>query len=742
MSEILKFKEAAVRVGVLMGGLSVEREVSFNSGRTVCDHIDTSRFEAVPIFQTSKGELYILPLKFLHRGKISDFEHRLSKEATHIVWDDLRSLVDFIYISVHGLFGEDGTLQGALEVLGIPYLGSKVFGSACGINKIFQKKVLRSNGIKVPREVVITPKNLKEYSEDQIVALMEAQKISFPCIIKPSLEGSSAGVSVVASKKDLIPALKNACYKSVTFQQPALIEEKIDGMEFTCIAVNKNGWLPFPITEIVLEKGSSFYDYEQKYMPGRSSKITPARCSAELAKKIQETCVRVSDLLGFSTFFRTDGFLTKDGEVFIIDPNTLSGMGPASFLFHQAAEANMGHSQLINYLIECELSNKNFPIKKFSMEQHKIMDAKDTKKKVLVLLGGDSNEREISLESGRNVCYKLSPSKYDVTPVFVDDHMRLFTLNERLLIQNSTREIARQVEPSSEIKWADLPRLADFVFIGLHGGKGENGSVQGMLDMLGIPYNGPGVLASALCMDKFRTNSFLRKEGFDVPDSILISVKEWDEKKDYDLKYPVIIKPHDDGCSMFVDKARNKKELEQKVDDYFKNSGKPFIMVEECIVGMELTCGVFGNDDVTVLPPSYSVATGGILSIEEKFLPGAGENQTPAPISENATRFVQRVLKDVFLAIGCRGYSRIDCFYQDEKISPTGHERLVILEINTLPGLTPATCLFHQAAEVGIKPMELVDKVVQLGFEARASLFFTESEGAATKGAVSKSKGS
>jgi D-alanine-D-alanine ligase len=193
---------------------------------------------------------------------------------------------------------------------------------------------------------------------------------------------------------------------------------------------------------------------------------------------------------------------------------------------------------------------------------------------------------------------------------------------------------------------------------------------------------------------------------------------------------------------MFVDKARNKKEFEQKVDDYFKKSGKPFVMVEECIVGMELTCGVFGNEDVTVLPPSYSVATGGILSIEEKFLPGAGENQTPAPISESATRFVQRVLKDVFLAIGCRGYSRIDCFYQDEKISPTGCERLIILEINTLPGLTPATCLFHQAAEVGIKPMELIDKIVQLGFEARTNLFFTESEVGLAKNSVSKSKGS
>lgn len=116
-----------IRVGVLMGGKSVEKEVSFNSGRTACDHLDTTRYNIIPIFQTDTGALYLLPWYFLHRGKISDFQHRLADEAQHIIWDDLKELIDFMFIAVHGQFAEDGTLQGFLELLQIPYLGSDVF---------------------------------------------------------------------------------------------------------------------------------------------------------------------------------------------------------------------------------------------------------------------------------------------------------------------------------------------------------------------------------------------------------------------------------------------------------------------------------------------------------------------------------------------------------------------------------------------------------------------------------------
>jgi D-alanine-D-alanine ligase len=136
---------------------------------------------------------------------------------------------------------------------------------------------------------------------------------------------------------------------------------------------------------------------------------------------------------------------------------------------------------------------------------------------------------------------------------------------------------------------------------------------------------------------------------------------------------------------------------------------------------MELTVGVMGNETPKALPPSQAVSTSDILSIEEKFLPGAGENQTPAPLPAATLRLVQDTMEQVYTALGCKGYVRIDCFYQRADESPTGTERVVVLEINTLPGLTPATCIFHQAAEIGMRPMDFIDAIVQFGFEEHAS---------------------
>lgn len=343
--------------------------------------------------------------------------------------------------------------------------------------------------------------------------------------------------------------------------------------------------------------------------------------------------------------------------------------------------------------------------------------------RVAVLLGGRSNEREISLESGRNVCYKLAQGNYETIPVFLTQQLELYRINQQLLVRHSTEEITSGLDPATKIKWADLPNLVDFVFIALHGGEGENGVVQGALEMLEMPYNGSSVFASALCMDKYKTNSFLHNQGFDVPYSILIAKNEWMLDQENCLQkilakipLPIIVKPHDDGCSVMVAKVTNEEELCASIDTIFANN-KSHALIEECITGMELTVGVIGNIEPEALPPSQTVTAKDILSIEEKFLPGQGENQTPAPLPANALSFVQHTIEGVFKTIGCKGYARIDCFYQSAEQSKTGKEQVIILEINTLPGLTPATCIFHQAAEIGMSPTEFLSMIVTLGFD-------------------------
>ncbi len=225
------------RIGVLMGGKSIEREVSFNSGRTVCDHLDSSRYEIIPIFQTEQGDLYLLPWHFLHRGKIADFRARLPQEATQLTWDALKQRVDYIYIAMHGRFAEDGTLQGMLEVLGIPYLGTKVFGSAIGMDKAFQKKLLRHAGIQVPNGFVVLAADLTTVTEQGLMQAMQHANLQFPCIVKPSHEGSSIGLSVVHTVGELVQAVYAAGYADEYVAQDVLVEEKVIGMEFVCVSI-------------------------------------------------------------------------------------------------------------------------------------------------------------------------------------------------------------------------------------------------------------------------------------------------------------------------------------------------------------------------------------------------------------------------------------------------------------------------------------------------------------------------
>ncbi|MBI2344816.1 ATP-grasp domain-containing protein [Candidatus Dependentiae bacterium] len=708
-----------IKVGVLLGGKSIEREVSFNSGRTICDHLDSNLYKVIPLFQTAIGDLFILPWTFLYRGKIADFEHRLEVEAKKITWDDLPALIDFMYIAVHGKYAEDGKLQAILELLKIPYLGTKVFGSALGMNKILQNKYLAMHNIKTPKgfavnvgQVVLS--DLKFYHNQ-----MQLKNINFPIVVKPQAEGSSLGVFVAHNDEELLHFVEKSCFIAASIGQDIMIEEKLEGMEFNTIVITDSAtgdFVALPPTEIMLRDGVEIFDYHHKYMPGVANKRTPAHCSQEYLEKIKETCVATAKALYFENIARIDGFLTKDGEVVILDSNPISGMAPSSFVFRQAAEVGIGHGQLINHLIKTEL--KNYKIE--SVVKEKQMQIK---KRIVVLLGGSSNEREISLESGRNVCYKLSDEKYEIVPVFVDIHSRLYVLTQRLLVCTSTKEIASRLDEAKAIGWSDLKKIADFVFIALHGGLGENGTVQGTLEMLGLPYNGSSVFASALCMDKYKTGQFLKFQGFDTPRSFLFSkfdfvAQNFDNLYNFlkSVNFSYIVKPHDDGCSVMVSSPQNKENLQESLTEIFAT--KEFALIEEKIIGMELTVGVLGNKDPEVLIPSEAISKKIILSMEEKFLPGAGENQTPARLPGEDIEFVRQIIKEAFVVIGCQGYSRIDCFFQNEGQSTTGKRRVVILEVNTLPALTPATCLFHQAAEIGIRPAEFLDKIIELGVQA------------------------
>lgn len=707
-----------ISVGVFMGGMSLEKEVSFNSGRTVYDHLDATRYHVLPIFQDSIGNLYIIPQKFLYRGKISDFEHRLDAEAERISWHDLPQLINIAFIAQHGRFGEDGCLQGIFELLQIPYVGAKVLGSALGMDKCLQKIFLQSQGIKAAYGICIEPEDIDKITS----TYLREKNLTFPLIVKPVHEGSSFGVSMVHD----IFELKQAAHKAATIyaghEQAVLIEEKIDGMEFSCIVVQDpktHKFTALSVTEIVAhDKG--IFDYEQKYMPGRATKWTPARCTPEQLIRIEQTAIKAAQALNFCTIGRIDGFLQVDGNIVIIDPNSLSGLAPSSFAFVQAAQKKLNHKEFINKLLEAEMKINQPSTKKAVAlsKQSAIKIAREPHKTVVaVIFGGASNEREISLESGRNVIYKLPQEKYQVIPIFLSSSLTFYAATQEQVVMNSTQEIESSLEKSQQWTLEDLKNNVDFVFLALHGGIGEDGSFQGALEMLCIPYNGSGILASALCMDKHKTTLLLKACGFDVPKNRLLELNKPHNDEDLcEVEFPCIVKPHNDGCSVGVHKVKNMHELQQALQ-YLNKNGHSHALIEEYIRGMELTVGVFGNKNVIALPPSAAIASNDILSIEEKFLPGAGENQTPAPLPASTLAFIQRTIEAAYKRLTCSGYARVDCFYQPVHTSPTGKERVVILEVNSLPGLTPATVIFHQAAEIGMSPSEFLDVIVQLGLE-------------------------
>ena len=704
-----------MRVGVLMGGRSLEREVSFNSGRTAHNYLSQESFLPLPLFQTEEGALYLLPPHFLSRGKITDFLDRLPKEAERLSWNDLPTRIDVALIAMHGREGEDGTIQGCLEILDIPYLGSSVLGSALGMNKLVQKQILSDHGLTLPRFHYFSPEQL--HSASLCEQLLQKANLSYPLIVKPNHEGSSLGVSFVNEPSQLSSALTQAATIDPTTWQGVIVEEFVRGRECTCILLEKQSgqWTPLSITEILPTKDQEpIFTYIEKYMPGRGRKVTPAPLSLKEKTLIEESCRQVCTALHFSLCARIDGFLTAQGTFVIIDPNTLSGMAPSSILFEQAAEQGMSPSDWFSLLLSLSLKNwKQDPMEKSSSPSHPL-------KRVAVLMGGDSPEREISLDSGRNVCSQLPRSKYRIQPLFVTSQMELFVMRQQLLVKNRTQEIQeillKDEKKYKKLSWEKLAANFDFIFLALHGGRGENGAIQGMLQMLHLPYNGSSILTSALCANKAATLDFLSSRGFFVSQSQIIqreSLPEITEGQKY------VLKPNREGSSTDVVCICSQRELQEKVTEFSGSSDRE-LLLEEYLSGMELTIGILGNEEreICVFPPTQTITSHSLLSCEEKFLPGAGENRTPAPLKEESIAHIRESVKRAYCELGCRGYARIDGFFQNAKESPTGKERFIFLEVNTLPALTPATCLFHQAAEEGMTAAVFLDRLIQLGEQA------------------------
>ena len=335
-----------LRVGIIFGGMSSEKEVSLNSGRNVYDNMDRELFEPVPLFMEPSGRLWILPWQLISQNTTTDISERLATEAERIAYEDLKKRIDVAFIALHGKYGDDGCIQGMLELMNIPYTGPGILASAIGMDKDIQQKILRAEGLGVPRSTVVGQGEWKENPE--AVRKRLAGQFGLPLVTKPVREGSSIGVTVVRRPEDLDAAMASA----LEWDRTVLVEEFLDGTEFSSIVLEDEGE-PRPLSLTEIHPQSEFFTYDDKYMPGRCRKFTPPKTiPKDVAEKIKIDVVRAFKALGFRCYGRIDGFVLKDGRVLITDPNSSSGMAPSSFFFEQAAEQGMLPGMIVSKLIE------------------------------------------------------------------------------------------------------------------------------------------------------------------------------------------------------------------------------------------------------------------------------------------------------------------------------------------------------------------------------------------------------
>ena len=339
-----------LRVGIILGGISSEREVSLNSGRNVYDNLDPEYYEGAPLFMDGNGGLWEIPWQLVSQNTTVDITERLASEARRMPYEALKENIDFAFISLHGKYGDDGCIQGLLELLGIPYTGPGVLASALGMDKHIQQKILAAAGIDVPKSMVV-------YEDEWLRAPEQVQErlrenFALPFFVKPVREGSSVGVGKIQDMADLDAVIKEA----LRWDRAVLIEEFLEGIEFSCIVLERDGEIaPLDLTEIYPQ--SAFYTYDDKYMPGRCRKFTPPKnIPRETAEIIKAEATRAFEVLGFRSYGRIDGFYLNDGRIFITDPNSSSGMAPSSFFFEQAASAGMLPSMMITTLIQNALA--------------------------------------------------------------------------------------------------------------------------------------------------------------------------------------------------------------------------------------------------------------------------------------------------------------------------------------------------------------------------------------------------
>ena len=864
-----------IRVGIFFGGISREREVSFASGRTVYDNLDRFLFSPIPIFVDSLGRWIVLKWEYLYRGSIRDFypppsltrgvsglyedlyiesfaeDPDILEKATEVGQvirpHEIATHIDFAFLALHGMGGEDGSLQGILEWYGVPYSGCGVRASGQGIDKAWQKGFFKQLGLPdVPHRLIERADWLQRPA-----ACLDAltNQLKGPWVVKPAKEGSSIGVGLASTRKELQERISTAFFvhtihaarwrqltatgkveaikgianlksglgmpiilggkekihhpealmrrieqrvqggsdvllEGFLSENTVVVEQVIAGREFSCIVIEdaKGRPLALPPTEIL--KSGKTYDYKAKYLPGVVRKRTPIDIAYEGAQRIRRHCASLYALMGLEVYARIDGFFTRRGTVYLNDPNTASGMQLSSFFFHQAAVVGLSPPAFLNYVIasslraECRRNKRPHRAHELLRRlEGNLEKPKQTQGKIRVgiITGGASSEKHIAVETARNIYEKLASSSKYLPRVFflmkekgeyvcyplpihmllkdnatdIEEHIRAPETNPLVAaVRKRMSPLKRMLGAEGRtrqgggIRFSELRKKIDTVFIAMHGRPGEDGTLQGLLERWGMCYNGSRAEGAALMMDKYATNQKLRAHGIRTPTQRLMAEQAYREDKEACVaavegafSYPLVLKPQDDGCSTGVCKVSGRGALIEGLDAHFRTKGKGAGTPRNCLIEnfigeekgthcQEITVGLLTHYKQDLLAyeifdASAVIKEKSLLSVEEKFLTGGGGNITPARFSpgeeenERIGKEVRATMERVAKALQIEGYARVDAFVRRRK---EGYD-VVVIEVNALPGMTAATCIFHQAARAGYTPYAFIDRIISFGIE-------------------------
>lgn len=341
-----------MKIVVLCGGTSTERDVSLVSGSEVCKALRSKNHQAIliDVFLGHEGVNQDTifesdfsvdeELKYIaEKGKEIE---KIKNERREFFGPGVLSLCkacDIVFMGLHGACGEDGRVQATLELMGIKYTGANYLSSAMAMDKAVTKKIFAAENVPMAKGYSI--------SKGATVTRPEEYGVKYPVVVKPNCGGSSIGVYFAENAEEFDEALNNA----FLYEDDIIVEEKISGREFSIGVVGYNA---YPIIEIIPKQG--FYDYENKYKPGATLEVCPAEVDKEVGKMMQDAAVLAAKSLGLNTYCRVDVLLDNDGKCYCLEANTLPGMTPTSLLPQEAKVIGLDYPALCEHLINISLN--------------------------------------------------------------------------------------------------------------------------------------------------------------------------------------------------------------------------------------------------------------------------------------------------------------------------------------------------------------------------------------------------